>query len=296
MEKDYELKIENWANSIIELEEDDSIPAQIYPEQNNQSLIPVNIPTYYRSKGLLNTVSINQLINAADSLLTLATMLRKISIPPDADVLHRNICHEVKAFENKAQTLGFPPSIILAAKFVICALLDELIAITLWPELTWEKYSLVANFQLDPPNEEKFFLILETSLQDAAENIDLLELIYICLRLGYEGRYRKLEKGHLELRNINDQLYYIISQHRDEFTRSLLVTLDHFNHHYPIKQKLYSHFTLPTWVLSVVMLLILSTTFSYFYFQLAEVAKPIDQFLSSFLSSPVNVSSKVEVS
>ncbi|MBA2654561.1 MAG: DotU family type IV/VI secretion system protein [Gammaproteobacteria bacterium] len=284
MEREHsEMNIENWANSIVELEENsrpyDPLPsAQISSEQ--AALIPLTMPTYYRSKAFSSTIGINKLINAADPILTLVTKLRQITIPPEVTILHQNLCHEIKAFENKAQTLGYRSQLILAARFVICALVDELIAITLWPGMEWKKYNLVDTFHKDPWEDDRFFLILDRSLQDASGHLDLLELIFVSLRLGYEGKYRTIERGHLELRNITDNLYFVITQYREEFSRSLLISFETPSYHL-LRKKHYFHLLPPTWIISAIMIVSLLIMFTFFYLKLIETASPIAELLSN---------------
>ena len=43
---------------------------------------------------------------------------------------------------------------------------------------------------------------------------DLIELFYVCLALGYEGRYREGEGGRLALAQIRSRLYGIIAARR----------------------------------------------------------------------------------
>jgi type VI secretion system protein ImpK len=287
MAQEYDTNIENWANSIIELEESND-HSQSFDDtkisvENKVALVSLSMPTYYRSKAFSSHIGINSLINAADPILIVVTRLRKIMISPDLAILHQNICHEIKAFENKAQTLGYRSPLILAARYVLCALLDELIVITLQLDVQWKKYSLVETFYKDMWKEDRFFLILERSLQDTASHIDLLEFIYICLRLGYEGKYRGMERGHLEIRNITTHLYTAINQHYDESSRGLLISLEKRN--YPhAKHKHYFHLLPSIWIISTLTTTILLVLFMFFYLTLTDVAEPITMFLNALQS------------
>jgi type VI secretion system protein ImpK len=281
----YKLNIENWANSIVELEENDAYyepPAEELFAPSS-SLVST-MPTYYRSKVFTTHVGINPLINAADPILTLITKLRRMTIPPDIVFLHQNFCHEIKAFETKAETLGYRQPLIIAARYIICALLDEQLAITVWPDNEWRKYSFVDMFHKELWGEDRFFTILERSLQDATGHIDLLELLYICLRLGYEGKYRSIERGHLELRNITDNLYHVISQYREEISGDLLISLDDIKSR-PLRKKSYFHLLPPLWLTGTLMMITVITVFSVLYFRLIEKAAPINQLLSGLQSS-----------
>ncbi len=282
-QENYQMNIETLANSLMELEEY-GIESKNQPDPPaSNSVLPIALPTYYRSKAFSSNISINNLINASDPILTLVTKLRQIPAPPDANVLYLNLCHEIKAFENKAQTQGYRLQIIFAAKFVVCALLDELIAITLWPNLEWKKYSLIETFHKENWEHDQFYLILERGLQDAVAHIDLLELIYICLRLGYEGKFRSIERGHLELKSMIDHLYHVITQHREEFSRSLLIRLGDPSHQLS-RQKNYFHLLPSAWLISTIMIVSLIIIFIFFYSKLIETASPIYQFINTFHS------------
>jgi type VI secretion system protein ImpK len=279
MEQEYGMNIENWVHSIIELEEDQD-NHRPHDTGSHQPLISLSPPTYYRSKAFSSSIGINSLINAADPLLTLVTKLRRITIPPEAALLHQNICHEIKAFENKTQTAGYRQPIILAAKYTLCALLDELVAITLWPDREWKKLSLIDTFQTETCHDDRFFLILERSLQDPPAHIDFLELVYLCLRLGYEGKYRGIDRGHLELRAITDHLYAVIMQCRDEFSRGLLISLENPNYSL-VRKKSYLHLLPSAWAICTAMVLLLLFLFSYFYMRLMDSALPITRLINS---------------
>jgi type VI secretion system protein ImpK len=283
MEHDYyEVNLENWANSIIDLEENKHDQYSNYHEYtpvSNGSLIPLGPATYYRSKAFSSQVGINPIINAADPLLTLISKLKRITIPPVISVFYQNICHELKAFENKAQTSGYHSQLISAARYILCSTLDDLLSL-LFPTMDRKKYSFVDTFHEDVSDENLFFLILERSSQDPSGHIDLLELIYICLRLGFEGKYRGLDRGYLELRYITERLYQVISQYRDEFSRNLFISFDMPNLH-PINKKNYLHLLPPAWTVSTLTVVLLFILFVYFYTKLLESASPVSQFINA---------------
>jgi type VI secretion system protein ImpK len=283
MDRDnYEVDIKTWASSLLELE-DRAIPTDGIDSTN--SIVALS-SSYYRTKAFSSTIGVNNIINAADPLLTLATKLRRINVPADAASLHQNICHEIKAFENKAQNFGYRPQLILAARYVLCALLDELIAITLWPDLNWKKYSLVDYFHKDLWDSDHFFLILDRSLQDPETNIDLMELIYLCLRLGYEGKYRNIERGLLELGSITENLLATISYYKEEFSKGFYISPIPFNY-LQTRKKSYLHLLPPSWVVSLIMATILLILFGCCYLSLHQTAAPITQYLNDVKNKPM---------
>lgn len=179
---------------------------------------------YYRSKLFNIDTHINPLVSAASPLFALASTLKNSIAEPDLQQLYQDLCHEIKAFENKAQTYNYRSHIILAARYALCSLLDEIILTTPWGSKSlWQTHTLLNTFQRETWGGERFFVILERSCEEPAIHIDLLELLYITLSLGYAGKYQHLERGHLQLSEIMDSLYDIILQQRGEFSQKLFL-------------------------------------------------------------------------
>lgn len=276
------MNIESWATQLImELDEDDHVRPQptILAQQKNYQLPTAIAETYYRSKAFVGSTGINPLIIAADPLLTFTTQLRKISIPPDLSSLQGHLCHEIHAFENKAQNSGYHVQIILAARLVLCALIDELITFSSWGQ-EWENYSLLTYFHRsqDSDMKDRFFVILERSQNDFATHIDLLELIYICLRFGYEGQYRDIERGHLILNNLADNLYQSIRQQRSEFSKSLLITLGSSNYYYP-RKTIFRHLLPPPWLVVLLTTLVFIFGIGTLHVKLKKFSAPLHQLI-----------------
>ena len=94
-------------------------------------------------------------------------------------------------FETRAQAAGVRAEHVIAARYVLCTLLDEAAASTPWGGSgTWASHSLLVMFHNETWGGEKFFQLLAKLAEDPAANRDLLELMYVCLALGFEGRYR----------------------------------------------------------------------------------------------------------
>jgi len=159
--------------------------------------------SYYRSQLINTNIAINPLIAAALPILALVTRLEKATLLSDHDVLLTNLTHEIKAFEHKTQIQGYRSNTITTARSALCYMLDEVIK---WHEQC---------------NSESFFTLLEQAMQNPADNLDLLELFYLCLNLGYKGQEPKYTE--YELTTLMDRLYSIIRQKRGELNKHLLV-------------------------------------------------------------------------
>lgn len=288
------MNIESWATQLImELDEDSFVQHNqptIFAQEKTTQLPTAIAETYYRSKAFVGSTGINPLIMAADPLLTFTTQLRKISIPPDLISLQSHLCHEIRAFENKIQTSGYHVQITLAARYIICALIDELILHSSWGQ-EWGPHTLLNYFHREQEETEidtdRFFIILERSQNDVATHIDLLELIYISLRFGYEGQYRQIKRGHLILANLTDNLYQSIRQQRSEFSKSLLVSLGSSSYFYP-RKTLFRHLLPPAWLIGVLTAMTFVISVGSMHVKLKKFSAPLHQLIATFVQDNIN--------
>jgi type IV/VI secretion system ImpK/VasF family protein len=184
-----------------------------------------NSQPYFRSKAFVSQISINPLIASASPLFFLVEKAQRMDFVSDILRLREDLIHEIKAFENQAQSHDYRPHYILAARYVICLWIDEMILNTSWgKQHEWNKQPLITNIPSESSEEKSFFLILNHCLQDIPNYADLLELQYLCLSLGFEGEYRYLERGHLLLAQIRDNLFHSIQRFRGEISNQLEIT------------------------------------------------------------------------
>jgi type VI secretion system protein ImpK len=162
----------------------------------------------------LHGAGLNPLVRAANALLDLVVPLRFMATAPDMEVLRQRLITEVQAFEAAARAVHAEPEAVAAARYALCTFLDETISSTPWGAGVWNSRSLLVAFHNEAWGGEKFFLILGRLSQDPRPNLDVLELMYLCLALGLEGRYRVMERGHDQLAVLRERLLDLIRQHR----------------------------------------------------------------------------------
>ena len=103
----------------------------------------------------------------------------------------------------------------------MCGLIDETVLSMPWGlESIWSKESLLITFHKEYSAGERFFALLKKRLEQPRSNIDVLEFFYVCLCLGFQGRYRMLERGGEELARVKQDVYQIIRRERGEPERS----------------------------------------------------------------------------
>ena len=63
--------------------------------------------------------------------------------------------------------------------------------------------------------------MLDRLSKNPVKHLPMLELMYLCLALGFEGKYRVMARGVLDLDGISDALYRQIRQLRGDVPREL---------------------------------------------------------------------------
>src|SRR6201996_4367801 len=128
----------------------------------------------------------------------------------------------ITEFEARARAAGATPEHVLISRYCLCTMIDEAVANMPWgasPE--WVQQSLLVTLHREGFGGEKFFQLLEKAMEDPRRNIDLLELMYVCIALGFEGRYSVIENGRQQLDALRDRLHNVIRRERGEFERDL---------------------------------------------------------------------------
>ncbi len=215
--------------------------------------------------------TLNGLVQSASPLLGLMVQLRSTHDHKDPTGLKRSLAEELRAFERRAQQAQYPSELTIAARYCLCAALDEAVLKTPWGgNSDWAAQSLLSLFHNETWGGEKFFLVLDRLQQNPGRNLDLLELMYLCLRLGFQGKYQVVEGGHDKLDMIQDGLYRSIQAQRGEFERSLS---RHWKGVQPMRRGLAQY--VPLWVVGAVLGALLVATFLGFSLVLSGASQAV---------------------
>ena len=164
----------------------------------------------------------NPVTAAALSLLSLVSRLHSSSTHRDIDGLQRQLIGEIRAFENTILQQGTAQDLTRMASYALCSLLDETILGTPWGwQSNWGQKSLLSIVHKETLGGEKFFPIIEHLRQQPAQNLNLIELCYLCLSLGFQDRYRNMQNGLNALEQYRADLYKLIQRQRGDFERAL---------------------------------------------------------------------------
>ena len=169
------------------------------------------------------TVGSNPLVAVAAPLLAAAIRIAGTGgRNPDPDLLRRGLVAEVRRFEQNALATGMDTRPLRAARYALCATIDDLVLSTPWGAAsTWAQQSLTSIFHTEVIGGDRFFDILEQMQKDLGRNGDVVELMYLCTSLGFEGRYRVMPRGVAALNELRDSVYRLIRNRRGDFEREL---------------------------------------------------------------------------
>ena len=161
------------------------------------------------------STGLNPLVAAANPLLTLVPQLRTTATYADPAGLRETLIRQLATFERVAREGGVQAELVAAARYALCTLVDESISFTPWGGAgQWARTSLLVTLFNETWGGEKFFLLLGKLAEDPAKNLQLLELLYVCLALGFEGRYRVIDGGRAQLEDVRERLYQMIRKQR----------------------------------------------------------------------------------
>jgi type VI secretion system protein ImpK len=158
---------------------------------------------------------LNALVEAANPILAAIPQIRHALRHPDPNGLRARLREQLDGFERSAKGSGLPEDRVFVARYALCALLDDSVTATPWGR-DWAREGLVAELHGDASGADKFFALLEQMSSDPAGYFELLEFFYICLSLGFEGKYRVGEGGRQALMQARTRLYELLSQHRPQ--------------------------------------------------------------------------------
>jgi type VI secretion system protein ImpK len=237
---------------------------------------------YYRSKVFNTTIGINALIAAASPLFSLACFLSENTQQVDPYTLYQDLQHEIKAFENHAKQQHYRSETILVTRYLLCAFLDEIIQYSPWGKtIDWSAYSLLVFFHQEHSGEERFFAILDRLSHDPELHVDLLELIYLCLALGFYGKYRHDPENKQHIEKITLRLFECIRHERIDLKKEIHISPQEEIRPVPAK------FQFPLWLVASFTLALLLTTYSGFSYMLSNNAQTLYQQINT-LTNPTH--------
>jgi len=214
---------------------------------------------------------LNRLVALANPLLLAVPQLRTTRHVDDPASLRNALAQSVRDFAARATAQGIAPERVMAARYVLCTMIDEAAADTPWGGSgVWAGHSLLAMFHSETEGGEKVFHLMARLAEKPQQHLDLLELIYCALALGFEGRYRVIANGRAQLEAVRDKLAQIIRHERGDHPSALA---EHWQPK-PVTRKAL-HGWLPLAATAAVALLLLAGLYLALSFSLAARSDPL---------------------
>ncbi|GAA4497467.1 type IVB secretion system protein IcmH/DotU [Pseudaeromonas paramecii] len=140
--------------------------------------------------------SLNPMVDAVTPLLGMVLRVRQLSHHDQVDVLYQQVVCEIQAIEQELLAQGYENGVVLSFRYILCSFIDEAVMTREWgSQSAWSEHSLLARFHNETWGGEKVFVLLAKLQADPQRYRDILEFIFLCLCLGFEGRYRVMSHG-----------------------------------------------------------------------------------------------------
>ncbi len=171
---------------------------------------------YYRSKLFIAPYATNPLIAAAGPIFSLLERLSLSQSLPPVEQIRENIEHEFYSFLSRLHASEYVEDSIRIARYIMSAAIDELIGksyLRLSGEgVEFKAFSPSSAQGVSP--EQGFFEVIHYIKARPTQYLDLIELAYYCLILGFEGELHFKADGRQVLDNLIEELFLIIQKHR----------------------------------------------------------------------------------
>ncbi len=187
-------------------------PAAAAPASQPAAARPVALPAVDPSAP--PAISVSPLAAAASPLLQLLARLRPVRRAPDAQAVRERALQDLRNFEREARAASIPMELLRPAHYALCAAIDDVVVNTPWGAVSgWADQTLVATLHPGVRGADQFFDQLRQMLRTPDRFLPVIELMYLCLSLGFMGRYRQA-RGDGELEQIRAQAHAAIAAKR----------------------------------------------------------------------------------
>ena len=216
---------------------------------------------------------------AASPLIQLLARLGNTATAPDSGDLRQHAVAEMRRFEQVARDGNVPMEQLRPAHYALCASLDDVVQNTPWGSSGgWASRSLVSTFHQEVRSGDRFFDLLGQIKQNPGTMLPVLELMYLCLSLGFMGRHRLSQRGVAEIDRLREETYAVISRQRQSTEPGLSPRWEGQNAPYRAART-----RVPVWVAAVAGLAVIA---SFFIWSSRTLAEGSDELFARALALP----------
>jgi type VI secretion system protein ImpK len=201
----------------------------------------------------------NELYNLSIPLLSILLTLERLPKPDNLSVFKSLLKQHIVDLSEQGKKLQYPSAVIDKLCCLHCIVLDEFIIHSNWGiSAGWENNTLLSELFNLQSGGDLFFTITEKAMRQSAKMRDLLAVIYICLQIGFKGRYRSRQSEKIGI--IVKQISSLIIDHT--ISPNVIMQETPVNKGLFLSSRRYFSFTLV-----VMLLLVLVVTFFDYWFK-----------------------------
>lgn len=157
----------------------------------------------------------NKLVEYASELFALHYEITNGSFQAHVEQLRLSLNDALTKFTLRSQQNGISDKSLRSARYIICTFIDESVMSTEWGRSSdWSRQSMLSTNFNESWGGEVFYKIRLYSLEHLSEFIDVFELCYICLCLGFKGQYATNPNGQMVMDRIKRESFQVIQEYR----------------------------------------------------------------------------------
>ncbi|WP_045500257.1 type VI secretion system protein TssL, long form [Vibrio hyugaensis] len=263
-----------------------STPKQTEAKSADSTVVISKSPEIVNNDSIV-AFGLNPILAEANGILSMIGQVRATASHSDVLFLKETLAQKLRDYENRLRQHNVGLETIDTARYCLCCSIDEAVLNTHWgSQSTWSHDSLLSSFYSSSQGGEAFFKHLEQAMSQPESHLDLLELMYVCLSLGFVGQYR-LEKNGLEAhRRLRKQVMGILKSHGRGITQDMSVNIDK-----RIVTGSQMSERAPLWVVCSVTSAILVCAFMYLSYDLNKASNQTFTHLVNLIQPDVKVAS-----
>lgn len=208
----------------------------------------------------------NMLLAEANIIFSLLGQIRSTAVHSDVKQLREVFVQKMRDYENRLRQQGADAKKIDIARYCLCCVIDEAVLNTTWgSQSVWVHNSLLSTFYSNTQGGEEFFVHLNECINHSQQSMDLLEVMYLCMSLGFKGYFRIKENGDEQHRSLKIKVMDIL-KNNNRVSESTLNESSAKN--VLIGQKMTDK--VPLWVVLSITAAFLTSIYMYFSFNLND--------------------------
>lgn len=164
----------------------------------------------------------NPLIDGALPLFGLVIRLRNLETYAAVSELYETVRDQIAALDEEMHRHDYDSATLLAYRYALCTFIDEAVMRTPWgSQSVWAERSLLSTHHNETWGGEKFFTVLSRMLMAPEKYRDMLEFKYLCLCLGFKGKYGERHDQAEMLQALIARLHRVLRGLRGDAPESL---------------------------------------------------------------------------